>query len=306
MRDRGETKVQPNGWIDKRRDFFVRKILDDFFSIHRDFQDVYAVYLECLGSSSYSRSDLLLSDGQNNIVKIWDHLNLMVGSENDKGPLWQLKDLCHLVWPEDYYGQDRGGSIVDWLIGSIFHETMKLKEDIYLLVRYGSAASKMKEHEDPGMFVVSNALVTPPTLENIMDIHGVIVKAANDVVKQLEQLASLFNRTCYMLRIILPSLADNLHLVRLLVERQELLQRIWGESLGDIFNDMFWGDGVEGFCRAGRSYLSGHWFYKALQVYKMALRMNPACDEAITRMAQLQQIISENKELLLGRATQVS
>lgn len=306
MKDLDKTNVQSNNWFEKRRDFFVRKILDEFFSVSLEFQNVYSVYLECINHSSYNRASLVFADSKNNTVKIWDQLNCIIGSENNKGRLWQLKDLCHLAWPEDNIDRERSGNIFDWLIGSIFHETMKLKEDIYLLVRYGSAANRMKEHEGHWPLIVSNVPKAAPRLENIMDIQGVIVKAAADVVKQLEQIASLFNRASYMLRVVLSSLADNLLVVRFLVENEDLVQKIWSEPLEDIFNDMYWGDGVEGYCRAGRSYLNGHWFYKALQVYKMALRVNPTCDEAITRMAQLQQIVSENKELLMGRAEQVS
>jgi hypothetical protein len=99
---------------------------------------------------------------------------------------------------------------------------------------------------------------------------------------------------------ILPRLAGNELVIRLLIERESLAHRFWGESPEDIFNDMYCGDAAEGFCRAGRSYLRGQWFYRSLQSYKRAIQVNPTCDEAITKTVQLQQIVSENKELLVG------
>jgi hypothetical protein len=302
LKGKKSSSVRPNKWFEKRRDFFVRKAIEDFFSMNRSFQDVYAIYLQCREPYSLAGSDPLIIGSGNNMAMIWDQLMQMVGSENNKGPLWRLKDLCHLVWPERTHDRDRSGSLVDWLVGSIFHEAMKLKENVYLLNRYGSAAYKMKEHPVDIPMTALSARANVPRLENMIDVQGVINRAMADVVKQMEQIAFLFNLTCYMLRIILPVLAENALVVRLLIEREKLVHRFWGEKLEDIFNDMYCGDAAEGFCRAGRSYLSGQWFFKALQMYKRALNVNPTCDEAITRMVQLQQIVSENKELLVGAA----
>lgn len=306
MMTKKDPLILPNKWFEKRRDFFVRKVIDDFFSMICSFQDVYTVYLQCYDAAPRGGPDHLIIGSGKNMVRIWDQLTRMVGSENDKGPMWQLKDLCHLVWPESKYDKDRSGSLVDWLMGSIFHEAMKLKENVYLLIRYGSAVNKMKESPLDMPVTAMSARSEAPRLENMIDVQKVIDRAAADVIKQMEQIAFLFNLNCYMLRLLLPALADNQLVIRLLIEREELVLRLWGEKPEDVFSDMYCGDGAEGFCRAGRSYLQGHWFFKALQMYKKALRVNPTCDEAITRMVQLQQIVSENKELLVGTAEQAS
>jgi hypothetical protein len=292
----------PNKWFEKRQDFFVRKVIDDFFAMYGSFQDVYTIYLQCRDPYPLAGCDPLVTGSGAHLVMIWDQLTQMVGTENDKGPLWLLKDLCHLVWPERTYDRDRSGSLVDWLIGSIFHEAMKLKENVYLLNRYGSAAYKMKEYPIDIPVTAMSARAGVQRLENMIDVQGVINRAAFDVVKQMEQIAFLFSLTCYMLRAILSVLAGNALVVRLLIEREKLVHRFWGEDLEDIFNDMYCGDAAEGFCRAGRSYLNGQWFFKALQMYKRAMKANPTCDEAITRTVQLQQIVSENKELLVSAA----
>lgn len=300
MKDKKNIAGLPNRWFEKRRDFFVRKVIDDFFSMYCSFQDVYALYLQCRDPFPLAGSDRLSPGSGVSMFKIWDKLTLLVGSENDKGPLWRLKDLCHLVWPEETYDNDRSGSLVDWLIGSIFHEAMKLKENVYLLNRYGTAAYKIKEHHIDIPVTALSARASMPRLESMVDVQGVIDTAAADVVKQMEQIAYLFLTSCYMLRMILPRFAENALVVRLLIEKDTLVSRFWGEKPEDIFNDMYCGDAAEGFCRAGRSYLRGQWFFKALQVYKRAINVNPTCDEAITRTVQLQQIVSENKELLVG------
>jgi len=291
--------VVPNKWFEKRRDFFVRKVIEEFFLMHRSFQEVYAIYVQCRIPYPGACSDIFdRRDSREKRAQIWDRMTQMVGSENKKGPLWRLKDLCHLVWPEERQGYDGSGILVDWLVGSIFHEAMKLKENVYLLNRYGPAANKMKEQPLDMPVTALSAQSPVPRLENMIDVQGVINRAAADVVRQMEQIAFLFNLACYMLRVMLPLMANNMLVVRLLIEREKLMRRFWGEQLEDVFRDMFYGDEADGFCRAGRSYLGAQWFPQALNVYKRALAANPTCDEAITRVVQLQQIVSENKELL--------
>lgn len=302
MKGSQKTSVPPNRWFTRRRDFFIRKAIDDFFSMYCNFQVIYENYLQCRDPYPLNDADHLVVQSCSRMVMIWDQLTQMVGSENDKGPLWCLKDQCHLVWPEGTYENDRCGRLVDWLIGSIFHEAMKLKENVYLLNRYGSAAYRMGEQPVDFPVTSLNAGRTVLRLENMLDIQGVIHRAAIDVVKQMEQMAFLFITACYMFRMILPAMAENVHVVRLLIEREDMVDRFWGEKPEEIFNDMFCGDAAEGFCIAGRSYLGGQWFFRALQMYKRAILVNPTCDEAITRTVQLQQIVSENRELLAGAA----
>jgi len=286
-----------NGWFEKRRDYFVRQLVEELFLLTGSFQEIYSIYLDCRHSGKGACSDLMEYQAGEQRARIWNRLVRMVGSENAKGPLWKLKDLCHLLWP-DREEQDVSGSLLDWLIGSIFHETMKLKENIYLLNRYGPAACRLKTRplELKPSFV--HGLAVPPSLESIIDVHGLISRASADAVAQMEQAAFLFNHALFMLRVMLPDLAGNTLVLRLLIEQEELVGNMWGEKLEEIFQDLFYGDAAEGFCAAGRSYLGAQWFAQALNMYQRALAVNPTCDEAITRMVQLQAVVRENRELL--------
>ncbi|MHB8791171.1 MAG: hypothetical protein ACYDBT_14985 [Desulfobulbaceae bacterium] len=287
-----------NRWFTERRDFFVRQLVDEFFLLQRSFQETYLVYLDCRDPGKWACSDLLAQRFRAQRTELWQRLAGLVGSESEKGPLWRLKDLCHLLWPESNEEGEVSGSLLDWLIGSIFHETMKLKEDSYLLNSYGPAACRLQHR--PLDLVVSfrGGAPSAPTLESIIDVHGLVSRAAGDAVRLMEQVAYLFNHASYLLRVMMPSLAANALVVRLLVEREQVVRIVWGEELAEIFQDMYCGDAAEGFCMAGRSYLAGQWFIQALKAYQRALSVNPTCDEAITRMVQLQAVVRENRELL--------
>ena len=291
-----------NRWFEKRRDFFTRQLVEDFFMVKLAFQETYLIYLECRSPGTLDFSDLLDEQAVEKRRQLWDHLVRMVGTENEKGPLWHLKDLCHLVWPGIEHEHDVSGSLFDWLVGSVFHETMKLKENIYLLDRYGPAACRIKDRPmEVGYTVASGVLSYPENrLGSIIDVQGLIKRAADDAVRQIEQIAFLFNHASYMLRLKMAVFANNDLIVRFLVEEEEKVKQLWGEEIEDVFQDMFFGDTVEGFCTAGRSYQDAQWFGQALEMYQRALAADPQCDEAIAKAVQLQSIVIGNMELLVA------
>lgn len=287
-----------NRWFEQRKNFFVRQLIEDFFQLNRFFQEIYLIYLDCRNPRTWDCSDLLEQKSASCRTEIWIRLAHMVGTDSNKGPLWKLKDLCHAVWPEADNVQDVSGSMFDWMIGSIFHESMMLKENMYLLNRYGPAACRLKDHPlelVPRYRPMARAAVQ---LDSIVDVRSLLSRAAADAVRQMEQIAFLFIHACYILRLMMPGFAGNSLVVRLLVEQEEQVRMLWGEELGGLFNDMYSGDAAEGFCVAGASYLGGQWFVQALKMYQRALAENPTCDEAITRTVQLQAVVRANRELL--------
>ena len=287
-------------WFDKRRDRFIRQVYDDFFSILGSFQDLYGMYVSCHGTGSGSCSDLLDRVNEELRNRIWDRLTEMVGNEVEKGPLWQLKDLCHRIWPEDTAPWNVEGSLVDWLIGTIFHETMKLKENIYILNSYGPAAFRISAPGGDDRAGSGRMEVAAPRLDRIMDIKGLIGRIVSDVSSQMEQLAFLFGQANCMLRIMTHALSGNILVIRLLVEEEQLVRELWGEEVISVFADMFYGAPEQGFCAAGRSYLAGQWYQEAQTMYQRAVDINPGCDEAIVKLFQLTAVLRQNRELLRG------
>ncbi len=285
---------QPGGratWFEQRRDYFMRRVFTDFFSLALSFQELYQVYLSCRKPEADGCLDLLGRRNEELRTRIWDGLTVMVGSEMTKGPLWQLKDLCHRLWPEVEHAHNIEGSLIDWLAGSIFHEAMKLKENIYILNSYGPAAFRISdpgEGNDPdGRYPET----TSPRLIRIMDVNGLIRRIVVDVISQMDQLAFLFGQAAYMLRIMLPDLAGNMLVVRFLAEQEDAVQEIWGECAEDIFVDMFYGAAEQGFCSAGRSYLNGQWYEQAYAMYRRAVDIDGSCDEAFAKVHQLQAML---------------
>ena len=282
--DRQRTEQRRQNWFARRRDHFLAQVVADFFSFVHSFVRLYEEYLACgIPVSGRMRMDLLDSRTGDHRQRIWEQLARMIGSETAKGELWQLKDLCHQLWPEHDQAGSVHGALFDWLVGSVFHEAMKLKENIYLLNTYGPAARRLRRlpASDPGL----------PRLSAMVDVEALVGSIADDAARQVEQLAILVGQASCILRILLPELADDPLVVRLIVEEDAQVQVLWGEGSQEILADMFHGSAARGYCVAGRSYVEGQWYDQALAMYKQALRCDPENREAREQTARLKAML---------------
>ncbi len=273
-------------WFQRQGDFFIRQVFADFFVLMRSFQELYGSYCRCR-TSKRSEFCCLLAEGAGHAkCSIWDQLSVMVGTEVEKGPLWLLKDLCQQIWPDGRRERQLGDSLIEWLISSTFHEAVKLKEDVHILNSYASAA------------FWSDGPAPVSRLTMIIDRKGLIRRVAVDVMRQMEHLALLFGQTSNMLRAMLPALAGNSLLVRFLVEHEDMVEYLWSEELASVFSDMFSGQAEQGFCAAGRSYMSGQWYTRALVMYRRAVATDSTCAEAAAKVDELQQLIQQTSGFL--------
>ncbi|WP_028579711.1 hypothetical protein [Desulfogranum japonicum] len=277
-------------WFEQRRDHFVRQAVDDFFDLLKKYHHLYGQYRRVFKGECTARALLTNPQARKLCEILFAGLSDMLGSENSRGTLWRLKDLCHSIWPKQARGESMHGSLIDWLVGSIFHEAMKLKENLYLLQNYGQAVFNL-EQDDTRSFRPAQGL---EVFSQVVDAKGLFQRIADDVLVQIEQIGLLLGQTSYLLRRLMPELARNALVVRLLVEHEETVLALWGESLTNVFNDMFMGNAASGFCAAGRNYLAGQWYKQSLEVYERALSLDPSHEEAITKTIQLQAILKDD------------
>lgn len=275
-------------WFNSRRNHCLRRMLNDSFDLIQRFQGLYAHYLE-----AYRQHPVEWDRGARAVLAAQDALlgevTDLVGSEQEHGPLWQQKDLCHRIWPRQGQDQPTSGLLFDWLVGSLFHEAMKLKENLYLLCNYGAV--------DPGSPPFAAAARLDPVFLSIRQERGMLIgRLAADAALQLEKLAFLFGWVAYILRLMLTDLLDNPLVVRLLADREQAVAEIWGESLEQVFNDLFAGSPAEGFCLAGACFFQGQWYQAALAMYQRALLCDRYCDAARVRIAHLGAIVQQAPE----------
>jgi len=244
-----------NKWIDNHRAYFTTRLYGDFYALFSSFQSIYYHFLD-------------------NHQPSYDAINQLVGSEHGKNSLWRLKDLSHQLWRQADAG-DLEGCLLDWVIGSLFHEAMKLKENIYL-----------RENYRPLM--ESNNL-PPRKKPNFcgFECKRFMAKTATEIDSQMENIGFLFGQANYLLRVLLLNQTTNRLLLRFLAEHEHVAFDLWYESITDIFTDLFDNNPAGGYCMAAASFVEGHWFARAINTYQKALQLDPHCFEAIQQIPQL-------------------
>ncbi len=287
----------PQSWFESRRDHFVRRAVADFFRFVGSFHKLYGGYLRCRKSEGAGGDiDLLAPQAGEHRQRMWDRLAVMIGSETDKGQLWELKDICHMIWPEHDRRHDIHGALIDWLVGSVFHEAMKLKENIYLLNAYGPAALRLQGLSSQAVVELSDTGSAMPRLSTMVDVELLIRKIGIDVGRQMEQIGILLGQATCILRMMMPELSDNPLVVRLLIEEEDTVRALWGEDITAVLADMFAGSSALGFCMAGRSYFAGQWYREALTVYGRALVCDEHCNEAREKIAEIRAMPDVHEE----------
>ncbi len=259
-----------NRWLKQRRAYHIMLLYRDFFRVFRQFQTIYLAYLE-KAAVSYAA------------------LEELIGSENAKGRLWRLKDRCHLLWKND--GERHiEGCLLDLVLGSLFHECMKLKENTYLLERYRPQLEQYLTADRKA----ETGLNWPAAIGfKGFEWKRILLKTGGESGSQMENLNFLFGQANYLFRLLLQAESGNGLLLRYLLEHEELVTEAWQESLEGLFADLFAGQPELGFLIAGRSYQEGQWYEQAREAYRRALALQPDCHEArqqIPRLAQFRKL----------------
>lgn len=258
-------KSDRNKWFEERQDIFIRNAIRDFLKASQFFRQLHEKYNETRGVA-------------------FEDLDCWVGTEMRKGPLWQLKDLCHMVCAnEEKMGAER--ALFDWLIGSIFHEGMKLKENAYLLQHYKPAYEKMRYE--------NQKMTEKQHIEHYLELFK---NTTEEVETAMARLNRFFSKACEQLHQMVLKYSDNHLVIRLLVEKESEFDQIWGpNSIARLFEEMFSGIKEKGYCLAAKSYREGNWMENALHAYQKVLDMNPNSEEARQGLRAVRDLIAKQR-----------
>jgi tetratricopeptide (TPR) repeat protein len=182
---------------------------------------------------------------------------------DDKGQslLYDLKEKCHSLFRFTGKGPDnRNEWLLDLAIGSIFHEAIKLKENIYQMEVYRPRYLQYKLKAGKSTY----------EKDYLQQFERIVSRAEQGVVEGMEETQSLFRDAMAQLVDFIKENSENPFLVRFILEHQTLFQKVYGSKrLKEIFNHMFGKGLLEAYDLAGRSYLqSGHYDLASLYFLK--------------------------------------
>lgn len=197
----------------------------------------------------------------------------IVNWADDRGqsPLYTLKEQSHFLFRNK--GKEafkKNEWLLDLVIGSIFHEAIKLRENIYQLEIYRPKYIKYKLHIGKLAYERNYS----------QQFERIISKAEQGVLLGISEMRSLFHDAMEQLIDFFKENGRNPYLVRFLLDHYPLLQRVYGSKRGkDIFGLIFRGGIQEAYVRAGRSYLSSGHYDLSSRYFSKAWKLGPPHNE---------------------------
>ena len=188
---------------------------------------------------------------------------------DDKGQslLYNLKEQCHSLFR--YKGKkpiQKNEWLLDLVIGSIFHEAMKLRENIYQMEVYRPRYLQYKSKFGKSDY----------EKDYLQLFERIIQKAKQGVAEGMLETRSLFNDAMAQLVDLFKKGAKNTFLVRFLLENLTLLQKVYGpKKTKAIFNLMFEKGFLDAYRFAGMSYLRSEHYDLSSNYFSKALKMDP-------------------------------
>ncbi len=254
-------------WLADRRDLYLRNIIKGFYQSHDFFRELETRFKE---------------EGLS-----YEGMERWVGTEEKRGVLWQLKDLSHSLWESAEPDEHPDHFMFDWMIGTLFHEAMKLKENLYILVNYRPAYNDLYfPNKDEG-----NDSHNCPMFFN---------EITEEIGRNLKRIKCLYEKAFNTLYTIVKEEKENALLIRFILDEKHNNPEKWTQEhgLGTLLNEIF-PDSIDvAYCIAGESYLEGSWYTEARDAFEEALNINPDCMEARSALRILEKRLKEIAILL--------
>jgi len=190
--------------------------------------------------------------------------------DDDQSVLYRLKERCHSLF-RDGDASARVGmhreALFDLAVGSLFHEAMKFRENLYQREIYAP-----KVHELRGTAGGEEAHELFAEFERILEQAGIRLE------ETLEETEILLERTREHLVLLLASRPHDVLVARYLLLKRELAEAVFGLSLDELLAQIY-GDATSGHLAAAHSFLESSYFKEALATLAGARQRAPASDD---------------------------
>lgn len=172
---------------------------------------------------------------------------------DERSALFRLKERCHALFRS---GADAPQTarpremLFDLAVGSLFHETMKFRENFYQREIYGPRVRALREGAGE------------EAAELFQEFEKILASVSEDLVQGLNETEALLERTREQLAVLLTEEPGDGRVERYLIEHRDAVEAVFCEGLDALLARVH-GDTAAGFAQAGRSYLASGYFEEA-------------------------------------------
>lgn len=199
----------------------------------------------------------------------FDILQDILGNEMNKGLLWRMKDTAHHVFRNDPHSQ-LGGKFLDWAIGYIFHETIKLKEDAY-----------QKQNYAPWFHTLYEGDLTDSEKDVTEQLFLVLNQTEESMRREIDRIRFIIAKCRQLLPYYLNRYSDNELLARYIFSENALVKAVFGEEYDGLVYAIYGEEPERMYVLASQSLRRGGWMEQASEAMEQALKQNPSSKLAL-------------------------
>lgn len=182
--------------------------------------------------------------------------------DRGKSYLFNLKEMSHELY-RNTGDTSYKEKLYDITIGYIFHEAMKLRENMYLLEYYGP------------QYDIDILTLSEQEKKTVHEIGILVNKARKKLKEDLKEIKILLNDLIGQLRDLIILYKNNYLMPRFIYENEKSLKNIYGKKGFENLLNSAYADGKHLLVfKAGQSYLESEYYDKARLLFKKAMRLN--------------------------------
>ena len=186
----------------------------------------------------------------------------LVGQEMDKGLLWRMKDTAHHVFRNDPE-TPLTGQFLDWGLGYIFHETIKLKEDAYQALTYAPWFLALRGRDLPEAERVV-----------VEELFQVLKQTEESMHREIDRIRFIVSQCRRLLPLYLSRHRENALLARYMFSQNSLVREVFGNDYELLMNSVYGDHPERMYILAAQSLRLGGWVAEASQAVQSAFAIN--------------------------------
>lgn len=186
----------------------------------------------------------------------------LVGQEMDKGLLWRMKDTAHHVFRNDPE-TSLTGQFLDWGLGYIFHETIKLKEDAYQTLTYA-----------PWFLALRGRDLPEDERVVVEELFQVLKQTEESMRREIDRIRFIMSQCRRLLPIYLARHRENALLARYLFSQNALVREVFGSDYALLVDSVYGEHPERMYILAAQSLRLGGWVAEASQAVQSAFAIN--------------------------------
>jgi hypothetical protein len=173
--------------------------------------------------------------------------------DSESSVLFRLKERCHALFRPSARGSGvamRREALFDLAVGSLFHEAMKFRENLYQRTVYGPKVRALRSEVDPEAGAIFH------------EFEKILAAAAVRLDEARQETEALLVQTRAQFRMLLEAHRENGLVNRYLIAHAELVDEVFEEKLDGLLATIH-GSAAAGYEAAARSYLTSGYFAQA-------------------------------------------